>query len=94
MEACGLKYLLYSDQVIGSQVTPYGGVWIEIPPQNANKAAKEVTPYGGVWIEICHLFRQALSDPSRLMEACGLKYTVIRISKRGRKCHALWRRVD
>ena len=33
-------------------VTPYGGVWIEIPLDVQQIKMHGVTPYGGVWIEI------------------------------------------
>ena len=33
-------------------VTPYAGVWIEIPKHNDILTMYYVTPYAGVWIEI------------------------------------------
>ena len=37
------------------QVTPYGGVWIEILLPRLNYEHAIVTPYGGVWIEILEI---------------------------------------
>ena len=38
-----------------------------------------VTPYGGVWIEITRDYHCPPSIVSRLMEACGLKCTIVQV---------------
>ena len=38
----------------GFAVTPFTGVWIEIPFYNVNCDTGFVTPFTGVWIEIIH----------------------------------------
>ena len=35
-----------------AKVTPYGGVWIEMPCGWIQQNINSVTPYGGVWIEM------------------------------------------
>ena len=55
------------------EVTPYGGVWIEISGDINTMVDPLVTPYGGVWIEMLIQVGQLLFDLSRLMGACGLK---------------------
>ena len=52
MEACGLKYAGRPAPRLTAWVTPYGGVWIEIPKTALHFGHHPVTPYGGVWIEI------------------------------------------
>ena len=49
---CGLKSLSVPSKLF-SFVTPYAGVWIEMPGHAVCDAALFVTPYAGVWIEIC-----------------------------------------
>ena len=55
-------------------VTPFAGVWIEIPTFPRRIRISMVTPFAGVWIEIHHIsqYRQVVyrSLPSR---ECGLK---------------------
>ena len=50
--------------------------WLASPVSRASLA---VTPYGGVWIEISIATGQFPYSTSRLMEACGLKYTKFQI---------------
>ncbi len=38
--------------VVPRIVTPFAGVWIEIPPACVSSYALGVTPFAGVWIEI------------------------------------------
>ena len=49
---CGLKSCLKIDHGLSYNVTPYMGVWIEIPPTSLFLLVLVVTPYMGVWIEI------------------------------------------
>ena len=93
MEACGLKFSRGKLSLPLDRVTPYGGVWIEIKQLIPRSAFRKVTPYGGVWIEIPWMYYTMLPAQSRLMEACGLKYSIRKISFVS-GCHALWRRVD
>ena len=54
-------------------VTPFAGVWIEMPIIWCNCVLERVTPFAGVWIEIILLTGtppEHLSLPSR---ECGLK---------------------
>ena len=39
-------------ELLAEQVTPYGGVWIEIFSERSLFVSERVTPYGGVWIEM------------------------------------------
>ena len=46
-------------ELLTSAVTPYAGVWIEIPLTFAIGYGNLVTPYAGVWIEIlCRSYHQ------------------------------------
>ena len=49
---CGLKLCIFVDYTVLICVTPFVGVWIEIP-QSVNALTNlSVTPFVGVWIEI------------------------------------------
>ncbi len=49
---CGLKWLPDQHIAGGAVVTPFTGVWIEIPGQGSARRSSAVTPFTGVWIEI------------------------------------------
>ncbi len=38
--------------VVNGLVTPFAGVWIEIPCFDVGRVYSVVTPFAGVWIEI------------------------------------------
>ena len=62
--------------VQADSVTPFVGVWIEIPICGAGSAELKVTPFVGVWIEIretCLFEKKKGSLPSW---ECGLKYHI------------------
>ncbi len=70
---CGLKYLGRVHTYKRLRVTPFTGVWIEIPTVPTNPSPYMVTPFTGVWIEIraqSYYSRGSASHPSRV---CGLK---------------------
>ena len=52
MWGCGLKSSVQMPLALPLCVTPYVGVWIEIPAMNVSGVFLDVTPYVGVWIEI------------------------------------------
>ena len=47
MKFCVLRVVLFE-----GIVTPFAGVWIEIPTRAEGSARCSVTPFAGVWIEI------------------------------------------
>ena len=51
MWECGLKPILWIEELKGVIVTPYVGVWIETFYPSHYKNHSNVTPYVGVWIE-------------------------------------------
>ena len=72
---CGLKLFLSYQKLTMPVVTPFAGVWIEIPRSFDKCIFIIVTPFAGVWIEISSLQSASgwyfASLPSR---ECGLKY--------------------
>ena len=55
-------------------VTPYTGVWIEIPSSYSTAGPDDVTPYTGVWIEITLLLIKNHGLQSLPIRECGLKF--------------------
>ncbi|EDN76095.1 hypothetical protein RUMGNA_03718 [Mediterraneibacter gnavus ATCC 29149] len=50
---CGLKYSTVQLVFEFRKVTPFAGVWIEIPSRVfRDQVGKNVTPFAGVWIEM------------------------------------------
>ena len=49
MRACGLKSADFGLHLVHNRVTPYAGVWIEIPRICSAKSVSAVTPCAGVW---------------------------------------------
>ena len=49
---CGLKSRLLYRVLVANFVTPFAGVWIEIPVSGKCGIFSGVTPFAGVWIEI------------------------------------------
>ncbi len=49
---CGLKFRCLLHPWCLLYVTPFAGVWIEIPVFGAELITYSVTPFAGVWIEI------------------------------------------
>ena len=49
---CGLKFRVSRFHFRPHQVTPFAGVWIEIPLSSFIADTSFVTPFAGVWIEI------------------------------------------
>ena len=52
LRECGLKFLRQRLFILGKKVTPFAGVWIEIPFRLPTPYNHQVTPFAGVWIEI------------------------------------------
>ena len=48
----GLKFIRTMLLIIGVQVAPYTGAWIEIPEKRKIFNKAHVAPYTGAWIEI------------------------------------------
>ena len=53
---CGLKLICEIVSRLETKVTPFVGVWIEIPLGADRHRTAPVTPFVGVWIEISVLF--------------------------------------
>ena len=68
---CHVPYLLMRNR---SKVTPYTGVWVEIPPLVQMVEIGEVTPYTGVWVEILKSLWMVRLRWSRPTRACELKW--------------------
>ncbi len=49
---CGLKWKQHAENLDSLIVTPFAGVWIEIPLCGLGSTDVKVTPFAGVWIEI------------------------------------------
>ena len=63
---CGLKYLEFTHPTLNFIVTPFAGVWIEMPTTPPTRGTSTVTPFAGVWIEILfhlQLFSHSLVTP-------------------------------
>ena len=73
MWGCGLKLLTSIPKGRAEEVTPYVGVWIEIPSVTVAGGGDTVTPYVGVWIEIKGDTVTFTGGPSPPMWGCGLK---------------------
>mgnify|MGYP001147898431 CR=1 FL=1 len=56
-------------------VTPFTGVWIEIPRPDKGFVSFTVTPFTGVWIEISSTRAPATSRSSHPSRVCGLKWS-------------------
>ena len=78
LQARGLKCSGYIIVDIDEGVAPLAGAWIEMTLHRYCKGQFDVAPLAGAWIEIiCHDFRRFYAK-SRLLQARGLKYLVMR----------------
>ena len=56
LRECGLKSHLSAHRGHTRDVTPFAGVWIEMPYGKMDGGEFNVTPFAGVWIEISIIF--------------------------------------
>jgi len=59
--------------LLGRQVAPHAGAWIETGIAAAGLEASEVAPHAGAWIETLKIASQRLWMPSHPMRVRGLK---------------------